>query len=356
MSPRAKIRENEPLAPRTTLGLGGRARFLVDAESDGDLTSALESARARGLRVAILGGGSNVVVPDAGFDGLVVAMTSRGVTVEADGPKVLVRVRAGEPWDALVENTVSEGYQGIECLSGIPGLVGATPIQNVGAYGQEVMETITQVRVLERRSMKFATLRGDECGFAYRDSRFKREPDAFVVTEVTFSLTPGGPAKTTHAELSRRVSEISSGKPTLASMRKAVLELRRSKSMVFDRADPESRSAGSFFLNPIVSEAEAQRVLVLATERGLIDRERALPAFPQPDGRTKLAAGWLIENAGVARGTKRGNVAISKAHALALVHHGGGTTRELLALADEVKAKVLAAWDVTLIREPVLLG
>ena len=356
LSPRAKIREHEPLGPRTTLGLGGRARFFVEAESDGDLTSALESARARGLRVGILGGGSNVVVPDNGFDGVVVAMASRGIIEEFDGDKVRVRVRAGEPWDAFVEKMVLKGYQGLECLSGIPGLVGATPIQNVGAYGQEVMETITQVRAFERRTMKFVTLRGDECGFSYRDSRFKREPDALVVTDVTFSLTPGAPGKTAYADLQRRFPEGGAPKPTLQNVRKAVLALRRAKSMVLDPADPESRGVGSFFLNPIVSEGEATRILAVATSRGLIDRKRVMPVFPQADGRRKLAAGWLVENAGVARGLRRGNVGVSKAHALALVHHGGGTTRELLALADEVRAKVREAWGLDLVREPVLFG
>lgn len=354
MSPRAKIKENEALAPRTTLGLGGRARFLVEAESDGDLVSALESGRARGLRVGILGGGSNVVVPDNGFPGVVIAMTSRGIAREADGDKVRVRARAGEPWDAFVAQMVRDGYQGLECLSGIPGLVGATPIQNVGAYGQEVMETITHVRVLERRTMKFSTLRADECGFAYRDSRFKREPDAFVVTEVTFSLTPGAPAKLSYAELQRRFAEAHAPEPTVENVRNAVLELRRAKSMVVDPKDPESRSAGSFFMNPIVEEAEAVRIVALATQRGLVDPKRSVPVFPQPDGKRKLAAGWLIENAGIARGMQRGSVAVSKAHALALVHHGGGTTRELLALADEVRAKVREAWGVELVREPVL--
>jgi UDP-N-acetylmuramate dehydrogenase len=361
VSPRAKIREHEPLAPRTTLGLGGRARFLVEAESDGDLTSALESARARGLRVGVLGGGSNVVVPDSGFDGVVVAMTSRGVVVEPDGDKVRVRARAGEPWDAFVEKMVREGYQGLECLSGIPGLVGATPIQNVGAYGQEVMETITHVRVFERRTMKFVTLRSDECGFSYRDSRFKREPSAFVVTDVTFSLTPRALGKTAYAELQKKFGlgegqKPTAQKPTLENVRTAVLTLRRAKSMVIDPEDPESRSAGSFFLNPIVTEAEVARITALAVQRGLVDQKRKMPVFPQEGGASKLAAGWLIENAGIERGMKRGSVAVSKAHALALVHHGGGTTRELLALADEVKSKVREAWGLELVREPVLFG
>jgi UDP-N-acetylmuramate dehydrogenase len=356
LSARAKIREHEALAPRTTLGLGGRARFLVEVETDQDLTFAMESARARGLRVGILGGGSNVVVPDDGFDGIVVAMMSRGIVIEPDGEKVRVRARAGEPWDAFVEQMVQKGLQGLECLSGIPGLVGATPIQNVGAYGQEVMETITQVRALDRRSSKFVTLRGDECRFAYRDSRFKREPDAFVVTDVTFALTPGARGKTAYAELERRFAGKGALEPTIANVRSVVLELRRAKSMVIDAADPESRSAGSFFLNPIVSEAESLRIAGLAKARGLTDEKRAMPSFPQPDGTRKLAAAWLIENAGVVRGTKRGGVAVSKAHALALVHHGGGTTRELLALADEVRSKVGAAWGVELMREPVLFG
>lgn len=353
MSFSERVRTNEPLAPRTTLGLGGAARHFAEVTSDADLVDALAWARERKLAVGVLGGGSNLVVPDAGFDGLVLAIASRGIEEARIGDRVHLSVRAGEPWDELVARCVDHELAGLECLSGIPGLVGATPIQNVGAYGQEVSSTIVEVRAFDRAREHFVTLQASECAFAYRESRFKHAPDAFVVTDVVFALERGGPPTIAYAELAKKLGE---GTPTLRQVRETVIALRRGKAMVIEPSDPDTRSAGSFFTNPIVDDAMRDDVIARALARGIAKAATDVPTFPQPDGRTKLAAGWLIERAGIGKGLRRGPVGISSKHALALVHHGGGSTRELLALADEVVARVREAWGVVLEREPVLFG
>jgi UDP-N-acetylmuramate dehydrogenase len=348
-----------PLAPRTTLELGGPAQALVRIRSEEEVAPALAWAEARGLPVLVLGGGSNLVVADAGFAGLVLSMESRGIatsrTEGSDGaPRMHVTAAAGEPWDAFVAHTVAEGWQGLECLSGIPGLVGATPVQNVGAYGQEVADTIVAVGVVDRRTKRARTLTPSECAFGYRDSALKRAPDHFVVTWVTFALRIGAPPALRYAELQKALA--TSPAPTLAQVRETVIALRRTKSMVLDPADPNRRSAGSFFTNPLVAPEVAEQVIARALGTGLVRDAAAVPRWPEKDGRVKLAAGWLIERAGIEKGLRRGPVGISSAHALALVHHGGGTTKELLALADEVRARVHDVFGVTLEREPVLVG
>jgi UDP-N-acetylmuramate dehydrogenase len=342
------VRENEPLAPRTTLQLGGAARSFTEVRSDDDLRDALALARDRRWRVGILGGGSNLVVPDEGFDGLVIAMAMRGIDETTSGDRVRLTARAGEPWDPFVAHAIDRDLAGLECLGGIPGLVGATPIQNVGAYGQEVSSTIVEVRAFDRADGAFVTLGARACAFAYRDSRFKRAPDAFVVTDVTFELVRGGAPTIAYAELAKAIGE----RPTLREVRDTVVALRRKKAMVVDPGDPNTRSAGSFFTNPIVDGATHADVVARAAGLGAGD----VPAFPQEDGRIKLAAGWLIERAGISKGLRRGNVGISDRHALALVNAGGGTTRELLALADEVVLRVKQVWGVMLEREPVLFA
>ncbi|MBX3269929.1 MAG: UDP-N-acetylmuramate dehydrogenase [Sandaracinaceae bacterium] len=332
--------EHVPLAPRTSLELGGEARFFVEATDERTVLEALAWAAARGLDARLLGGGSNLVVADAGFDGLVIEMAQRGLRFDGG----VVTAAAGEPWDALVAATVARGLAGLECLSGIPGRAGATPIQNVGAYGQEVAETITTVRVLDRALQEERTLPAAECAFGYRDSRFKREPERWVVLEVTFALRPGGAPALRYAELTSALEGHAA--PDLATVRDVVIALRRKKSMVIDAGDPNRRSAGSFFTNPVVAPELADAVAAASS--------RPMPRWPTPDGRVKLAAGWLVEEAGFAKGTRRGAVGLSTAHALALVHHGGGSTAALLALADEICATVHARFGVTLEREPVL--
>jgi UDP-N-acetylmuramate dehydrogenase len=336
------VARDVPLAPLTTLELGGPARYFALAREDGEVLDAIAWADARGARIAILGGGSNLVVADRGVDAMVIAIRTRGITERREGDRVVIEAAAGEPWDELVAHSVARGLAGLECLSGIPGLTGATPIQNVGAYGQEVSGTIASVRVLDRATGEILALEPSACAFGYRDSALKRAPDRHVVLGVSFALIPGGAPTVRYAELDRALD---GREPTLAQVRETVIALRRAKSMVIDPSDPNRRSAGSFFTNPIVDPATAD---------ALAAREPALPRWPQPDGRVKLAAGWLIEQSGIAKGLRRGRVGISTRHALALVHHGGGTTAELLGLAGEVRDAVRARFGIELEREPVL--
>ncbi len=343
-----KIEAQVELAPRTTLGVGGAAQHYARVESEAELLEALAWAHARGSAVRVLGGGSNVVVSDAGFSGLVIEMAVRGVHGEVAGELRQVRAAAGEPWDAFVAAMVSAGYQGVECLSGIPGRVGATPIQNVGAYGQDVSETIREVRTIDAREHKPRVFSKAECEFAYRDSFFKsREPGRYVVTEVTFELRAAAAPAVRYAELERWFSARDNSSPTLAEVRAAVLELRRSKSMVLDASDPNSRSCGSFFVNPVLSAEE------FSVFCGRAAREKSIPNFPQADGRVKLSAGWLIEHAGLPRGTRDGTVGLSTQHALALVAHEGARALDVARLAERVQRAVYEQFGVRLEPEPV---
>jgi UDP-N-acetylmuramate dehydrogenase len=346
------IENHVPLAPLTTLELGGPARFFVRADSEAVVAEALQWARGRGLPVFVLGGGSNLVVSDAGFEGLVLQVAPPGLTFQAAGGEVLVEAGAGQPWDALVDQAVARDLAGVECLAGIPGLVGATPIQNVGAYGQEVSETIRRVRVLDRKSLQVADLEPEACGFGYRDSAFKRAPDRVVVLAVTFALRPGGAPTLRYPELRAALP----GQPGLAEVRDTVRRLRAAKSMLLISGDENRRSAGSFFMNPLVAPEQAERIAAQAVSEGLVQEAAQVPRFPAAGGQVKLAAGWLIERAGLAKGFRQGAVGISTRHALALVHHGGGSTALLLALARHVRDTVAARFGVRLVPEPTLLG
>jgi UDP-N-acetylmuramate dehydrogenase len=348
-----RVRERVPLAPLTSLELGGDAERWVCAETEAEVLEALRAARADREPVTVLGGGSNVVVPDEGVRGLVLQMGLRGVELRQQGEHVLVTAQAGEPWDPLVERTVGEDLAGLECLSGIPGLVGAAPIQNVGAYGQEVSDTVRTVRVVDTRTFEVRELSAQECGFGYRDSAFKRDPGRSVVLAVTFALRSGGAPTVRYAELERALGETA---PDLQSVRRTVIGLRRRKGMVIDPADPERRTAGSFFTNPVVHDAVAEQVVARALEMGAATDAADVPRWPAGAGTTKLAAGWLIERAGIAKGWRVGPVGVSSRHALALVHHGDGHTRDLLHLALEVRARVSERFGVWLRPEPVLLG
>jgi len=341
-----------PLAPFTTLGLGGPAQHLLRARSRAEVHDALRWASAAGEPARILGGGSNLVVADAGVAGLVIKLDTRGMEITRGPERVRVEVQAGEPWEGVVQLALAENLAGIECLTGIPGSTGATPIQNVGAYGQEVGECIEAVEVLDRVSLETRWLSREQCGFGYRDSSFKREPGRFVVLAVRFALTPDGPPRLRYAELARALSA-GAAAPSLREVAEAVRALRASKSMLLEPGDPNSRSAGSFFTNPIVPLAHAEAVKQRALSLGVVSRVEDVPSFAAGPGMLKLAAGWLIEKAGVSKGLRRGAVGISSRHALALVHHGGGSTRELLALAEEVQSRVLAVFDVELALEPV---
>lgn len=343
-----QILKDVPLARRTTLQLGGPARYFVEAASEDDVAETCDFAQKQRARLWVLGGGSNVVVPDAGLDGMVLALGMRGVTFTDQGERVRVSARAGEPWDAVVAASVEAGLWGIECLSGIPGQVGATPVQNVGAYGQEVAETLELVRVFDREQRAFVDIPASECGFAYRDSHFKsREPGRYVVTEVRFLLSRSAPAKQRYPELAKSLAELPHP-PTIRDVRNTVIALRRSKSMVLEPGDPNARSCGSFFLNPIVTTARAD-----AVQREL--SADTMPRFPQADGSVKLSAAWLIERSGLAKGLRRGNVGISSRHALALVCHEGASSAELLAFSRHVQEVVRSRSGVELSPEPQFL-
>ncbi|MEW6336010.1 MAG: UDP-N-acetylmuramate dehydrogenase [Acidobacteriota bacterium] len=343
-----------PLAPLTTLELGGPARILIEPRSEGEVREALEWAESAETAVAVLGGGSNLVVGDGGFDGLVLRAGWRGVQVERAGDAVRVTAAAGEPWDEVVALAVEEGWAGLECLSGIPGTAGATPIQNVGAYGQDVSGAIASVRVLDRVSRAVAVLSNPQCGFAYRSSVFRGNPDRVVVLAVTFELLRGGPPTLRYPELVAALG--GSATPTLAAVRRAVLDLRRAKSMLLEPGDPNRRSVGSFFLNPTLAVDEADEVAARARAAGVVADPSEVPMFPSPDGRVKLPAAWLVERAGFPKGTRRGPVGVSSRHALALVHHGGGSTVALLALAAEIQTAVRDRFGVSLRPEPTFLG
>jgi UDP-N-acetylmuramate dehydrogenase len=339
--------ENVPLAPRCTLGVGGPARYFVRARDEATVVAALEWARRRNLAFRILGGGSNVVVADAGVDALVVQIDLRGVTSRESGDGVEVTAAAGEPWDALVRTTVERGWAGLECLSGIPGLVGATPIQNVGAYGQEVSETVTAVRVLDARTGTVRTLAPKDCAFAYRDSRFKSaEPGRYVVLAVSFRLRAGGAPAVRYADVEKDLAARGIGAPSLGDVRQSVVAIRRAKSMVLDPADENRRSCGSFFLNPIIDAADLPAVEARAGDP-------AMPCWRQADGRVKLSAAWLIERAGFKRGQMEGAVGLSTRHALAIVAHDGARAGDVIAFAGRIQAAVQERFAVRLSPEPV---
>jgi UDP-N-acetylmuramate dehydrogenase len=337
-----------PLAPLTTMRVGGAARFFREVSDERELALGLAWAKERGVQVRPLGGGSNVVIGDAGFDGLVLRLASRGVSFDpVDGAFVDVTASAGEPWDELVAECVRRDLQGFECLSGIPGQAGATPIQNVGAYGQEVAETIVGVRVLDRVTFVARELTPADCRFSYRDSALKSEmPERYVVTAVRFRLRRGGTAALRYAELTRHLEAEGELEPTLARVREAVLRLRRAKSMVLDPTDENGRSCGSFFTNPIVTAAAAREVVRRAGD--------AVPRFPESGGHVKLAAAWLIENAGFPKGTRRGPVGLSTRHALAIVSHPGARASDVLDLASSIQAAVYERFGINLTPEPAV--
>lgn len=362
----AGVRELVELAPYTTLKLGGPARYFLEARDEAALCEALAWTQAQALPVALIGGGSNLVIADDGFPGLVIALRTRGIAIsaieqDARGEAIArVTAAAGEPWDDFVARCVSEDLAGIECLSGIPGLVGATPIQNVGAYGQEVSHSIASVRVLDRSSLQMRVLEASECAFAYRDSALKRDPERYVVLEVTFILYKGGAPIVRYAELSNALASSSDARVTLAQIRETVIRLRRAKSMVLpaadQAADENSRSAGSFFLNPIVPSEQADALAARLLAEGTLARSEDLPRYVAGSGHVKLAAAWLIEAAGFRKGERRGAVGLSTRHALALTCHDGATTEELLTFAHEITERVYERFGVRLEREPVALG
>jgi UDP-N-acetylmuramate dehydrogenase len=340
------------LSELTTLRLGGPAGRYLEAAGERAVIDAVTAADRAGEPLLVLAGGSNVVVADEGFPGTVVRIATRGVAREGGA----LEVAAGEPWDPLVADCVAGGLAGVECLAGIPGSVGATPIQNVGAYGQEVAETISAVRVLDRADGAVHTLAPADCGFSYRSSAFKRTPGRWVVLAVSFALEASErSAPIRYPELARALGVEVGARAPLADVREAVLALRRGKGMVLDPDDPDTVSAGSFFTNPVLDADAFAALRARAAER--LGPDAPPPAWPDADGHVKTSAAWLIERAGFHRG--HGNpegIAISAKHTLALTNRGAGTTAELIELAREIAGGVQDAFGVALVPEPVLVG
>ena len=344
------VEEKVSLASLTTLEVGGPARYLARSGGARELCDLLLWARKRKLPVFVLGGGSNLLVADSGFEGLVIQLEGGAIRLESRGDRVLVKADAGVAWDLLVERVVAEGLGGIECLSGIPGRVGAAPIQNIGAYGQEVSETVEEVVGVDLTNGESQRWPGKRCGFGYRTSHFKGGwRGRFAVTRVDFLLPRRTHGAVRYPELRRRLGSVRDAPtPGLAEVRAAVLEVRRSKSMLIEAEDPNRRSAGSFFTNPLVEPELAEHVRRCATGE--------VPAYPAPDGGIKLSAARLIEEAGFSRGYRLGRAALSSRHVLALVNLGGASAAELIALAAKIRTGVRAAFGVTLQPEPVFLG
>jgi UDP-N-acetylmuramate dehydrogenase len=351
--------ENVSLAPYTTFRIGGPARWFAEAASEADILDAVAFARRRDLPLFALGGGSNLLVSDAGFAGLVLRIALRGVHDSLDrdsigGDRRVFRVGAGEAWDDLVSRAVALDCAGIECLAGIPGTVGGTPVQNVGAYGQEVSQTIRAVRALDLHSLDldalaFVEMGAEECGFAYRQSLFNTSAKGrFLVTRVDYALAPGGAPTLAYADLQRHFAG-NAVAPSLAQVAEAVRAIRRSKGMFLVEGDPDCASAGSFFKNPVVDRAALARI------EAAIPAGKPVPRYPAPEGQVKLAAAWLLEQAGFAKGYGEGRAGISSRHTLALVNRGGATARDVLALSERIADRVYEQFGVRLEREPVYL-
>ncbi len=342
-----KILENIALAPLTTLGIGGPARWFVEATSEAEISEACAWARERGVPLFVLGGGSNVLVADAGFDGLALHIAVKGLEFEGD----LLRTGAGEVWDNCVEQATEAGLAGVECLAGIPGTVGGTPVQNVGAYGQEVSSVIERVRAFDRTTQEFVEFANADCGFAYRRSRFNTtDRGRYVVTRVDYRLRRNGAPALGYADLKAHFSGWKKT-PSLTEVAEAVRGIRRSKGMLLVEGDPDCRSVGSFFKNPSVAPEVAERVTQIAADSRL-----TLRMFPAEGGMVKISAAWLIEQAGFHKGYAMGTAGISSKHTLALINRGGATAAEIVALAEKIRTAVEARFGIRLEMEPEMVG
>lgn len=351
-----EIHTNVLLSEYTSIGLGGPARFFVECTSPGELRSVLMKAKQDRLAVQILGGGSNIIFSDNGFDGIVIKVALRGLEFGKNIGEVTAG--AGESWDAFVQHCIENDLAGIECLSGIPGLVGGTPIQNVGAYGQEVRETITRVEALDRESLEVQTFTNEECRFSYRNSTFKTESAGrYIITRVTFSLNKFGRVQVRYPELQKhidgavRLDSLTRGRQQLDAVRSAVLSLRGKKSMVIDPGDPNTRSVGSFFTNPLLT---AREFAELQRRWESLEGTGSIPVFPSGSD-MKVSAAWLVEHAGFAKGYRKGGAGISAHHALALINCGG-TTVDLLSLARDIQENVFGKFGIRLEREPIVVA
>ena len=335
------ILQNVPLAPMTTLGIGGAARWFARATRVEDVAAIVSE---RNSPVFVLGGGSNLVVADEGFDGLVLQVGIDGIGAARNGGDVMVSAGAGASWDAVVDYAVAQGLAGLECLSGIPGSVGGTPVQNVGAYGQEVANAIDSVRAYDLVAGEVVSFSAADCGFAYRTSRFKQDDAGrFVICDVVFRLRPGGAPTVTYRDVIEFFTTHGSASPDVAAVRNAVLTIRRSKGMVIDAADPDTHSVGSFFMNPVV-------------DRSVFEWIAPAPHYLMDNDTVKIPAAWLIEQSGFQRGHGDGAVGLSSKHPLAIVNRGGATARDVVRLASRIKRTVMEKFGVTLRPEPVFVG
>jgi UDP-N-acetylmuramate dehydrogenase len=344
------LQENVPLAPLTTLGVGGPARYFAEVATPDDVRAAVHESFVLNLRLFVLGGGSNLVISDQGWPGLVLKVATRGIDWRRENGNIIFEAGAGEEWDALVAAAVKQDCAGIECLSGIPGTVGGTPVQNVGAYGQEVATVIERVRAFDLQKHAFVEFSAVDCGFAYRRSRFNEtDRGRYAVTRVDYRLAHGGVPSLKYADLQR---EFPSGtNPTLKQVAETVRRVRQSKGMLIVDGDPDSRSAGSFFKNPIVNEAQARHVALAAGAE-----PPQFTAGPDHPNMVKLSAAWLIERAGFPKGYALGRAGVSTKHTLALVNRGGATAAEILALADKIRSAIAASFGIELHMEPVMVG
>ena len=344
-----QVLEQISLAPYTAFGIGGPARWFVEASTEDEVLEAVNFARQSNAPLFVLGGGSNLLVSDTGFPGIVLRIALRGVEQQEAGGTVAFSVAAGEDWDAFVSNAVSQNCAGIECLAGIPGTVGGTPVQNVGAYGQEVSETIRLVRALDLQRMQFANLSANDCGFAYRRSIFNSsERGRYIVTRVDYQLTSHSHALVSYVDLKRYFKEWTR-KPTLSEVSIAVREIRRQKGMLIVPGDPDCRSAGSFFKNPVIS---AEHFAQIAAN---VDGA-SVPSYPAADSHVKVPAAWLLDQAGFHKGYALGRAGISSRHTLALINRGGASADDIAALRDAIIAKVSERFAIRLEPEPVWVG
>jgi UDP-N-acetylmuramate dehydrogenase len=349
-----EVQENIPLAPLTTFRVGGPGRFFVEAKSIADVEESVRFAGTRDLPLFILGGGSNLVVADSGWPGLVLKIGITGIdrrTAETDDGMALFAAGAGESWDRFVSQAVMARCAGVECLSGIPGSVGGTPVQNVGAYGQEVSNTIESVEVFDLKGNQVRELCNEACGFSYRSSIFNTtERGRFIILRVTYALAPGGEPYLEYADLKRHFEGRETA-PNLAETREAVRHIRSRKGMLIVEGEPDCRSAGSFFKNPVLSEQQHEELKKRADAKKF-----TIPSYPALEKSRKVSAAWLVEHSGFARGYRFGCAGISSKHALAIVNRGGATAAEILALKDEIQQRVEEIWGVRLETEPVMVG
>jgi UDP-N-acetylmuramate dehydrogenase len=345
------VTENVPLAPLTTLKVGGPARYFVEAMTIAEVSEAVQFSQSRSLPLFVLGGGSNLVISDAGWPGLVLKIGITGINHRHGHDEVVFEAGAGEDWDKFVGMVVAHNIAGLECLSGIPGLVGGTPVQNVGAYGQEVANTIESVLALDLRDGQIHELCNEACGFRYRASIFNTtERGRYVILQVNYVLKHGGEAHIAYADLKKYFAGWSE-KPKLATVRDAVRKIRAGKGMLITDGDDDCRSAGSFFKNPILSANQYQALTARAAAKSL-----QIPSYPALDAQKKVSAAWLVEHSGFSRGYGTGAVGISRKHALAIVNRGHATAADIIALKEDIQQRVEEIWGIVLEPEPVFVG